>query len=116
MESQIFTVLTKRFKSGRLSFSKLGATCLAKICATKIQEGAIDIEELKKEIPIDNSIEEYMKKVKESLKKVRKSLIVKKADLIDSKKGLGNSINIDSKNPILQEIGLIPISQLDYII
>lgn len=79
MESQIFTVLTKRFKSGRLSFSKLGATCLAKICAAKVQEGVIDIEKLKKEIPIDNSVEEYMKKISEGIKKVRKSLIVKKS-------------------------------------
>lgn len=115
MESQIFTVLTKRFKSGRLSFSKLGATCLAKICAAKVQEGVIDIEKLKKEIPIDNSVEEYMKKISEGIKKVRKSLIVKKANLIDKNRTTCKSFNIGKKSPIFQEISLTPISQLDYI-
>lgn len=115
MESQIFTVLTKRFKSGRLSFSKLGATCLAKNCAAKVQEGVIDIEKLKKEIPIDNSVEEYMKKISEGIKKVRKSLIVKKANLIDKNRTTCKSFNIGKKSPIFQEISLTPISQLDYI-
>ena len=115
MESQIFTVLTKRFKSGRLSFSKLGTTCLVKICAAKVQEGVIDIEKLKKEIPIDNSVEEYMKKISEGIKKVRKSLIVKKANLIDKNRTTCKSFNIGKKSPIFQEISLTPISQLDYI-
>ncbi len=115
MESQIFTVLTKRFKSGRLSFSKLGATCLAKNCVAKVQEGVIDIEKLKKEIPIDNSVEEYMKKISEGIKKVRKSLIVKKANLIDKNRTTCKSFNIGKKSPIFQEISLTPISQLDYI-
>ena len=115
MESQIFTVLTKRFKSGRLSFSKLGTTCLVKICAAKVQEGVIDIEKLKKEIPIDNSVEEYMKKITEGIKKVRKSLIVKKANLIDKNRTTCKSFNIGKKSPIFQEISLTPISQLDYI-
>lgn len=114
MESQIFTVLTKRFKSGRLSFSKLGASCLAKICAIKVQEGIVDMDKLKDEIPINNSVEEYMEKIKESIKRVRKSLILKKADLIDNN-GMCKSLNIDSKSPILQEIALTPISELDYI-
>lgn len=41
MESQIFTILSKRFKSGRLSFGKIGATCLAKICASKVENGGV---------------------------------------------------------------------------
>lgn len=115
MESQIFTVLSKRFKSGRLSFSKIGATCLAKICAIKVQENTIDIEKLKKEVPIDNGMEEYMNKIREGIKKVRKSLIVKKADLVDKNRTTCNSLNIDKKSPIFQEISLTPISELDYI-
>ena len=107
--------MSKRFKSGRLSFSKIGATCLAKICAIKVQENAIDIEQLKKEVPIDNGVEEYMKKVKEDIKKVRKSLIIKKADLVDINRTTCSSLNIDKKSPIFQEISLTPISELDYI-
>ena len=43
MESQIFTVLSKRFKSGRMSFSKFGATCLSKICANRVEKGLIEV-------------------------------------------------------------------------
>ena len=75
MESQIFTVLTKRFKSGRLSFSKFGATCLAKICAIKVQEGVVEVETIEEEIKIDNSIDEYLKEIKESFKQAKKALI-----------------------------------------
>ena len=74
-----------------------------------------DIEKLKKEIPIDNSVEEYMKKISEGIKKVRKSLIVKKANLIDKNRTTCKSFNIGKKSPIFQEISLTPISQLDYI-
>lgn len=56
-----------------------------------------------------------MNKIREGIKKVRKSLIVKKADLVDRNRITCKSINIDKSNPILQEISLTPISELDYI-
>ena len=62
MESQIFTVLSKRFKSGRLSFGKIGATCLAKICASKVEnKGVIELEKL----------EQLDKKEKEEIRKIK---------------------------------------------
>lgn len=71
MESQIFTVLSKRFKSGRMSFSKIGATCLAKICAGKVEnKGIIEIEKLEKPIEIDDEIEKYMLEIEKNLESI----------------------------------------------
>lgn len=115
MESQIFTVLTKRFKSGRLSFSKFGATCLAKICAIKVQDGTIKIETIQEEILVDNSIEDYLKEIKESLKATKRALI--NLNTIEYENtNEGASIDIDTKSPIYQALKLTPISELDYII
>lgn len=38
-----------------MSFSKFGATCLAKICAIKVQEGVIEIQTVEQETVIDTS-------------------------------------------------------------
>lgn len=113
MESQIFTVLSKRFKSGRLSFSKFGATCLAKICAIKVQEGIVEIETIEEEILIDNSIDEYMNEVKETIKSTKKALI--KLDNGESIEKY-NNVYIDPQSPIYQALQLTPISELEYII
>ena len=56
-----------------------------------------------------------MNKIREGIKKVRKSLIVKKADLDDKNRTTCNSLNIDKRSTIFQEISLTPISELDYI-
>lgn len=114
MESQIFTVLTKRFKSGRLSFSKFGATCLSKICALKVQESIVEIEEIEKEVPIDNSIQEYLNKIKEALKTPKRALI--KLNRTEENYNQYNNIGIDSKSPIYQALMATPISELEYII
>lgn len=113
MESQIFTVLSKRFKSGRLSFSKFGATCLAKICAIKVQEGIVEIETIEEEVLIDNSIEEYMNEVKETIKNTKKALI--KLDNGESIEKY-NNVYIDPQSPIYQALKLTPLSELEYII
>lgn len=111
MESQIFTVLTKRFKSGRLSFSKYGATCLAKICAIKVEDGSVEIQTIEQEIPIDKSIDEYMKEIKEALKQVPRKHII-----LEQKENCYNAgIKIDSENPIYQAIQMTPMSELDFI-
>lgn len=113
MESQIFTVLTKRFKSGRLSFSKFGATCLAKICAIKVQEGVIEIENIEEEVQVDNSIEEYMNEVKKAVKQTQKALIkLKNGEDIEKY----NNVYINPQNPIYQALKQTPISELEYII
>jgi len=96
-----------------LSFSKFGATCLAKICAIKVQEGVVEIATVEQEILIDNSIEEYMNEVKAAVKTARKALI--KINKGENENTYG-SINIDSQNPIYQAVKLTPISELDYII
>lgn len=113
MESQIFTVLSKRFKSGRLSFSKFGATCLAKICAIKVQEGIVEIETIEEEVLIDNSIEEYMNEVKETIKSTKKAFI--KLDNGESIEKY-NNVYIDPQSPIYQALKLTPLSELEYII
>lgn len=120
MESQIFTVLTKRFKSGRLSFSKFGATCLSKICAIKVECGTVEIEKIETEIQIDNSVEEYMKEIKERLRKSKEvSERTKKAEFErkkDDSIGSYQGLNIDYTDPIYQALKLVKISELDYII
>ena len=98
MESQIFTVLSKRFKSGRLSFSKIGATCLAKICALKVEnKGVLEIEKIESIVYIENEMIEYMKNIKENIgkmietyirendKKTEQTPIVKALQVLDKK-------------------------------
>lgn len=73
MESQISTVLKVRLGSGRKSFSKKGATYLAKVCANKVEnKGNIEIEKVEKRIEIDNSVEEWIKAIEENVKKNNK--------------------------------------------
>ena len=94
-----------------MSFSKIGATCLAKICATKVQEGIVEIEKVEQDIPIDKSVEENLKKIKSTSKKVKKSLI-----RLNNTENKQYSVNIDEKNPINEVLKLTPFSELEYII
>lgn len=56
---------------GRLSFSKIGATCLAKICASKVEnKGIIELEKLEQPIEIDDSIEQYMLEIENNLESI----------------------------------------------
>ena len=72
MESQIFSVLVVRLCSGRKAFLKIGANYLAKICAEYYENNEITLEKVEKEIPIDNSIEEWIKEIEENAKKNKK--------------------------------------------
>ena len=113
MESQIFTVLSKRFKSGRMSFSKIGATCLAKICASKVEnKGIIELEKLEQPIEIDNSIEQYMLEIENNLKSVTN---VFRANEKTNSKHTCKQVALSPKNPILQAIKMVSISDLNYI-
>jgi len=70
MESQIFTVLKVRLCSGRKAFAKKGASHLSKICAIYYENvGEIELEKVESAIPIDNSVEEWIKEIEENVKK-----------------------------------------------
>lgn len=67
-ESQIFSKLKKRFCSGRKAFSEHGANALAKIC---VLSEKFSLEELETPIPIDTSIEDWIKEIEENVRKNR---------------------------------------------
>lgn len=69
MESQIFTVLKVRLCSGRKAFLKNGASYLSKVCAEYFENnGDIELEKIESEIPIDNSIEKWIKEIEKNVK------------------------------------------------
>lgn len=73
MESQIFSVLKVRLCSGRKAFAKLGASYLSKVCAEYSEtNGEIELEKIESEIPIDNSVENWIKEIEENVKKNKK--------------------------------------------
>ena len=57
-ESQIFNKLKKRFCSGRKAFSIYGANGLSKAC---VLSEKFKIDELEEPIPIDTSVEDWIK-------------------------------------------------------
>lgn len=73
MESQIFSVLKVRLCSGRKAFAKNGASYLSKVCALYSENaGDIEIEKIESAVPIDNSVEEWIKEIEENVKKNKK--------------------------------------------
>lgn len=73
MESQIFTVLAVRICSGRKAFLKQGASYLSKVCAEYYEnKGEIELEKIENEIPVDNSIQEWIDEIEENVKKNKK--------------------------------------------
>ena len=106
MESQIFTVLSKRFKSGRLSFSKIGATCLAKICAIKVEnKGVIEIDKLESALQIEDDMIKYMKEIKKEIEEMVEFYLNKK-------KTEANDEEIN-KNPVLKALGCLSKKDTD---
>ena len=65
-ESQIFSKLKKRFCSESKAFSEHGANALAKIC---VLSEKFSLKELETPIPIDTSVEEWIKEIEEKVKK-----------------------------------------------
>lgn len=65
-ESQIFSKLKKRFCSGRKGFSEHGANALAKVC---VLSEKFSLEDIETSIPIDTSIEDWIKKIEENVKR-----------------------------------------------
>ena len=68
-ESQIVSKLKNRFSSGRKAFGKHGANSLAKVC---VLSEKFKLEELESEIPIDTSVEEWIKEIEENVKANKK--------------------------------------------
>lgn len=91
-ESQIFSFLKVRFCSGRKSFSLKGANALAKVCVA-VKDKEFRIEDLETEIPIDTSIEEYIKEIENKIKESKK-----KKTKIEGKKGENYCKNIHLEN------------------
>lgn len=67
-ESQIFSKLKKRFCSGRKAFSIDGANALSKVC---VLSEKFKIDELEEPIPIDTSVEDWIKKIENNVKSNR---------------------------------------------
>ena len=68
-ESQIFSKLKKRFCSGRKAFCIAGANALAKVC---VLSEKFSLEGLEDPIPIDTSVEEWIKEIEEKVKANKK--------------------------------------------
>lgn len=86
-ESQIFSKLKKRFCSGRKAFSIRGANALSKIC---VLSEKFKIDEIEEPIPIDTSVEDWIKEIEKQVKETKKYHCAKaKEESIDTgvKKG-----------------------------
>lgn len=81
-ESQIFSKLKKRFCSGRKAFGIRGANALSKIC---VLSEKFKIHELEEPIPIDTSVEDWIKRIEENVNKNKKYNKVREK----SKEGIG---------------------------
>lgn len=68
-ESQIFSKLKKRFCSGRKAFGLHGANGLAKVC---VLNEKFSLEDIETPIPIDTSIEDWIKELEENVRKNKK--------------------------------------------
>ena len=65
-ESQIFSKLKKRFCSGRKAFGIRGANALSKVC---VLSEKFKLDDLETAIPIDTSVEEWIKEIEENVKR-----------------------------------------------
>lgn len=68
-ESQIFSKLKKRFCSGRKAFGLHGANGLAKVC---VLNEKFSLEDIETPIPIDTSVEDWIKELEENVRKNKK--------------------------------------------
>ena len=123
MESQIFSVLCKRLK-GRKSFSKYGATNLAKVCA-KFEENKknIDYERIVPEIYLETEKIEENQYVEELTHKAKENFIaytesVRGCGKVAEEHTIKNILISDNEKYIAKSIKdmikFIPNSELDY--
>ena len=74
-ERQIFSNLKKIFFSGRRAFGIHGTNALSKIC---VLSEKFNIDELETAIPIDTSVEDWIKEIEENVKLEKKQKKIKK--------------------------------------
>ena len=72
-ESQIFSILKVRFCSGRKAFSEHGSNALAKVCVA-VKENEFKFEDLEAEIPIDTSVEDWIKEIESNIIKKKRNV------------------------------------------
>ena len=72
-ESQIFSILKVRFCSGRKAFSEHGSNALAKVCVA-VKENEFKFEDLETEIPIDTSVEDWIKEIESNIIKRKRNV------------------------------------------
>lgn len=102
MESQIFSVLKVRLCSGRKSFLKDGASYLAKVCAEYTEtKGEIELEKIESEIPIDNSVELWIKEIEENVNRNKRN---HRADRKETEEYKYNKGTIIELSPELKQI------------
>lgn len=89
-ESQIFSKLKKRFCSGRKAFSIHGANALSKIC---VLSEKFRVDELETEIPVDTSVEDWIKELEDNVKKNKQHRVNRKET---AKNNQSNNILINS--------------------
>ena len=76
-ESQIFSKLEKRFCSGRKAFSIHGANALSKVC---VLSEKFKIDELEAPIPVDTSVEDWIKEIENNVKANKRPHIANRKD------------------------------------
>lgn len=102
MESQIFSVLEVRLCSGRKAFLKDGASYLAKVCAEYYEKnGELELDKIESEIPVDNSVEEWIKEIEENVKANKK---MHRADRKETEEYSYNKGTLITVNPNLQNL------------
>lgn len=113
MERQIFTVLSKKFKSRKIKFFKIWCNMFSKDLCNKGTRRCCRNTTNKRRGIKGNSIEEYMKEVKKVVKNTKKALI--KLNNEENIKEY-NNVYLEPQNPIYQVLKQTPISELEYII
>lgn len=96
-ESQIFSKLKKRFCSGRKAFRIYSGNALAKVC---VLSEKFKIDELEKPIPIDTSVEEWIKEIEENVRKNKK---IHRTNLKETEEN-NNIKNVIVKSKFMKEI------------
>lgn len=91
-ESQIFSKLEKRFCSGRKAFSEHGANALAKVC---VLSEKFSLEDIESPIPIDTSVEDWVKEIEENVKVNKK---INRADkILTEENNISQKVLIETK-------------------
>lgn len=81
-ESQIFSKLEKRFCSGRKAFSIHGANALSKVC---VLSEKFKIDELEAPIPVDTSVEDWIKEIESNVKANKRPHIANRKETEENK-------------------------------